>query len=148
VKPATQHTDLVPVSPEEFLDALREAVPRWGDAEWIAGRVDGDDVVVLYRQRLRNRDEPAGLVEGARMNFADFSAGILGPGDHPLDSVLGEAVLEIVEPHGVGQAMPVAWANGLTEHPEDVRWFGDALTFPTADSLPDSPKPRELTRLG
>jgi hypothetical protein len=135
-----QHTDSVPVSPEEFLNALREAVPRWGGAEWIADRVDGDDIVVLYRQRLRARDEPEGLVEGARMNFADFSAVILGPGDHPLHSVLGEAALEIVEPHGLGRVLPVDWANGLTEHPEEVRWYGDALSFPTADPVPDATK--------
>lgn len=111
----------MPVTPEQFLDALREAVPRWGGAKWLAARVDGEYIVVLYEQ--------LGPLQGARMNFNDFATAVLGPGDHPLESVLGEAVLEIVEPHELGPTLPVTWAEGLTDRPQDVYWQGDALDY-------------------
>lgn len=115
-------------SPQEFLDALRSAVSRWGGAEWLAGRVDGDAIVVLFRQDVRRSSAiVSGPVQGTRLQFEEFANAILGPGPHDLEDVLGEATLEIVEPHEPGEQLQVSWADGLCADPGAVLWRPDAM---------------------
>ena len=93
------------------------------------GPRSGDAVTVLYRQGRIDREDPEDLVEGVGLVFEDFARTILGPGDHRLEDVLVEAILEIVEPHGLGRHLDVPWAHGLTAHPDEVFWSG----FPSED---------------
>jgi hypothetical protein len=72
------------------------------------------------------------------MNFDDFASVVAGPGVYHLNDVLGEAVLEIVEPHEPGPTLPIPRAEGLTDHPEDIYWTGNALDYFRGDR-PSSP---------
>ena len=120
-------TERPPVTAEGFRDALRAGVLRWGGAEWVADRVDGDAVIVLFRQPLRQGPELVpGPLEGTRLVFDEFAAVVLGPGRHAIADVLGEAVLEIVEPAGFGVRLDVPWADGLCDDPGSVLWGPDA----------------------
>lgn len=120
-------------SPQEFLDALQAAVARSGEAEWLAGRVDGEAIVVLFRQPERQGSTVvAGPIEGARLQFERFAHEILGPGSHGLEDVLVEAKLEIIEPHELGQRLQVPWADGLCGDPAAVLWRPDAVEAATA----------------
>lgn len=119
---------MVTSSPREFLDALHASVRRSGRAKWLAGRVDGDSIVVLFRQdSIRGCDVVSGSVQGTRLQFESFAQEILGPGSHRLEDVLSEATLEIIEPHEPGQRLQVPWADGLCADPVAVLWRPDAV---------------------
>ena len=101
----------------------------------VAARVDGDAVVVVFRQDLiRGSEVLAGPIQGTRLRFTEFAEAILGPGSHGLDDVLQEAVLEIVEPHQPGVRLSVQWADGLCAEPEAVLWRPDAVAAAAAQA--------------
>ena len=118
-------------SAQDFLEQLRDSVQSWGDVEWLADRVDGDAIVVLHRWWRTDRDDRDYPVEGVRLVFDDFARCILGPGEHRIRDILGEATLEIVEPHELGQHLAVPWADGMTARPTEVLWHGDAVAYAT-----------------
>ena len=127
---------------QEFLDRVRASFRRqdghdeaW--VEWVAGRVEGDAVVVLYRwvEHVRGRFE-SHPVDGRRWVLDAYGWEVFSDPAASLEDLVSEAVLEIQEPDGPGRRLDVPWADGLVPDPEDVQWHGSAIDHATAQDLP------------
>jgi hypothetical protein len=118
---------------QEFLDRIRASFRQVEDdeawVEWVAGRVDGDAVVVLYRWATPTRTHP---VDGRRWVLDDYGREVFSDPAASLDDLASEAILEIQEPEGPGQRLAVPWADGLVPDPAAVQWHGSAVERATA----------------
>ena len=115
---------------QEFFDRVRasfRAPDAWDDAwvEWVAGRVEGEAVTVLYRWVSRRTGPHP--VDGRRWVLDGSGREVFNDPDRSLGDLVAEAVLEIQEPEGPGTHLDVPWADGLVPEPEAVQWHGSAV---------------------
>jgi chloramphenicol 3-O phosphotransferase len=134
---------------QEFLDRIRASFRLVEDdeawVEWVAGRIDGDAVVVLYRwiSHVRGRFETH-PVDARRWVLDDYGREVFSDSAASLDDLASEAILEIQEPDGPGRHFDVPWADGLVPDPAAVRWHGSAVEQATAVALAQHTRPRVL----